>query len=420
MLCHSDALTQPIIDPRPELSYRTVNGKLRFIWESFPEREHYKLVLRNHSQLCQIAHRVEDMFNIIRDDVVYNDWPVSWLTGLPFCYISTGCTIVKSTLTDCPAEKVVSKTWDLIEKEKCTIASLQPSMIQMLSSHCEDIPEPHWKLKVLSTTGFVRQSVMDAIGPCTDAIVTCCSLIEAGVVSRLMLTDTTKTRYTEGCVGDLTDPVRTRFDTKGPGSAKPTKVQAAQPYKRCQASFLFMAIIYSCFIGLIASEPKNTETTEIFEGDLDSPGNLSVSNTVEALKEMLFQERKENKKLIKAYQDSLRQIKHGIFKETKQLQEVDVPEKTEPTAPPQTKNGNKNTITISLVVLNGILFLCCAICVGAAVVDTYFYTRTVLQFGELLLPAQRQKLAKTVYSTIFTGVFCGVVLGVTLSLLLNL
>ncbi|XP_059155059.1 putative acyl-CoA synthetase YngI [Physella acuta] len=224
MLCHSDALTQPIIDPRPELNYRTVNGKLRFIWESLPEREHYKLVLRNHSQLCQIAHRVEDMFNIIPDDVVYNDWPVSWLTGLPFCYISTGCTMVKSTLTDCPAEKVVRETWDLIEKEKCTIASLQPSMIQMLSSHCEDIPEPHWKLKVLSTTGFVRQSVMDAIGPCTDAIVTCYSLIEAGVVSRLMVTDTTKTRYTEGCVGDLTDPVRTRFDTEGPGSAKPTKI----------------------------------------------------------------------------------------------------------------------------------------------------------------------------------------------------
>ncbi|CAL1540317.1 unnamed protein product, partial [Lymnaea stagnalis] len=155
-------------------------------------QKHYKLVLRNHSQLCQIAHRVEDMFNITPDDVVYNDWPISWLPGLPFCYFTTGCAMVKSTLTDCPAEKVVRETWTLIDLERVTIASLQPSMIQMMSSHCEDLPEPHWTLKVLSTTGFVRQSVMDAIGPCTNCLITCYSLIEAGVVSRLWVTDENK------------------------------------------------------------------------------------------------------------------------------------------------------------------------------------------------------------------------------------
>ncbi|KAH9496827.1 hypothetical protein Btru_010390 [Bulinus truncatus] len=167
------------------------------------QQKHYKLVLRNHSQLCQIAHRVEDMFNITPDDVVYNDWPISWLPGLPFPYISTGCSMVKSTLTDCPAQKVVR---------------------EMLSSHCDDIPEPHWTLKVLSTTGFVRQSVMDAIGPCTTSLITCYSLIEAGVVSRLRVTHENKTRFSEGCVGDLSDPVRTRFDTEGNGSAKASKI----------------------------------------------------------------------------------------------------------------------------------------------------------------------------------------------------
>ncbi|KAK0052113.1 acyl-CoA synthetase YngI [Biomphalaria pfeifferi] len=187
-------------------------------------QKHYKLVLRNHSQLCQIAHRVEDMFNVTPEDVVYNDWPISWLAGLPFCYISTGCSMVKSTLTECPAQKVVRETWSLIEDEHVTIASLHPPMIQMLSSHCDDLPEPHWKLKVLSTTGFVRQSVMDAIGTCTTSIVTCYSLIEAGVVSRLRLTEENKTRFSEGCVGDLSDPVRTKFDTEGNGSAKATKV----------------------------------------------------------------------------------------------------------------------------------------------------------------------------------------------------
>ncbi|XP_059176862.1 uncharacterized protein LOC131956441 [Physella acuta] len=280
-----------------------------------PIEKHYKLVLRNHSQLCQIAHRVEDMFNIIRDDVVYNDWPVS-----------TGCTMVKSTLTDCPAEMVVRETWDLIEKEKCTIASLQPSMIQMLSYHCEDIHEPHWKLKVLSTTGFVRQSVMDVIGRCNDAIVTCYSLIEAGVVSRLMVTDTTKTRYTEGCVGDLTDPVRTRFDTKGPGSAKPTKVQAALPVKRYRASFLFMALIFSCFILSCEANTAGKMTTVkgVLKLDLplcrDNLGSLAnCSNTLEALKEMLIQERKLNNEFQKSMQDWMIQFKHDLLKEVKEL-----------------------------------------------------------------------------------------------------
>ncbi|CAG5132168.1 unnamed protein product, partial [Candidula unifasciata] len=140
-------------------------------------QKHYKLVLRNHNMLVQIGHRVEDMFSLQSQDIIYNDWPVSWIPGLPFGYISVGSTIVKSTLINCSPQKVVVHTWDLIVKEKCTVASLQPPMIQMLTSHCEDIPEPHWKLRLLTTTGYVSQSAMDAIGPVTEAIAVCYSLI---------------------------------------------------------------------------------------------------------------------------------------------------------------------------------------------------------------------------------------------------
>ncbi|BFZ16467.1 hypothetical protein BsWGS_19506 [Bradybaena similaris] len=188
------------------------------------QQKHYKLVLRNQYTLVQIGHRVEDMFGLHSQDIIYNDWPLSWISGLPFAYFTVGTTMVKSTLINCSAQKVVVHTWDLIVKEKCTVASLHPPMIQMLTSHCEDIPEPHWRLRLLTTTGFVSQSAMDAIGPVTESIAVCYSLIEAGIVSRLIVTAATATQYTEGCVGDMANTIRTKFDTSSKTAAKATKM----------------------------------------------------------------------------------------------------------------------------------------------------------------------------------------------------
>ncbi|XP_012943398.1 2-succinylbenzoate--CoA ligase [Aplysia californica] len=178
-------------------------------------QKHYKMVLRTHGEMCHISSRIDDMLHCTADDVIYCDFPLSWLPGLPYCHMSSGCTMVKSTLLDCPPRKVVAETWSLIETEKCTMAALQPPMIQMLSSHCEDMAEPHWTLRLLSTSGWVRQSVMDAIGPCTQSIVICYSRIETGLIARLPVNTQTASVYSEGCMGDLSNPVRTRLDQSG-------------------------------------------------------------------------------------------------------------------------------------------------------------------------------------------------------------
>lgn len=180
-----------------------------------PAQKYYAMVLRSHQEICAIAMRIEEMMGCSSDDIVYSDFPLSWLPGLPYNYISLGCTRVRSTLTDCPPRKIVAETWDLINTEKCTMAALQPPMIQMLSSYCEDIPEPHHRLKVLSTTETVRQAAMDAIGPVTEKLCICYSRIETGMISCLLVDEKSANSYSRGCVGALNTTVRTRLEKDG-------------------------------------------------------------------------------------------------------------------------------------------------------------------------------------------------------------
>merc|ERR1719495_2688435 len=105
------------------------------------------------------------------------------------------------------------------------MASLQPQMIQMMSSHCEDLVDSHWILRVLTTSGWVRQASMDAIGTITENMVICYSHIETGLISCLWVNKSTASKYQEGCVGDLTTAVRTKIETESSSSEfqQPTK-----------------------------------------------------------------------------------------------------------------------------------------------------------------------------------------------------
>ncbi|GFN85505.1 acetyl-CoA synthetase [Plakobranchus ocellatus] len=184
----------------------------------------YKLILRTHLATVQLSQRAQEMLKLNKDDVVFCDLPVSWMHGISLTYITNGHTMVKSTLHNCPAQRVVRDTWSVIEQEQCTMASLEPPMIVMLASHCEDLPEDHWIMRAITTSGHVKPSVMDAIGPVTESVIVCYSVIEAGLVSRLVVTEASKIRFAEGCVGELVDPLRTRLDIKGAGAVLPSKV----------------------------------------------------------------------------------------------------------------------------------------------------------------------------------------------------
>ncbi|GFS14883.1 acyl-CoA synthetase family member 2, mitochondrial [Elysia marginata] len=184
----------------------------------------YKMVLRTHIAVIQLAQRAQEMLQLTKDDVVYCDWPVSWTSGFTLCYITTGFTMVKTTLHNCPAQRVVRETWNVLEQEMCTAASLEPPMIVMLASHCEDLPKGHWLLRIITTSGHVKPPVMDAIGEVTTSVINCYSVIEAGLVSRLVVTKETKNRFSQGCVGELSDPHRTKLDIHGAGAVKPSKV----------------------------------------------------------------------------------------------------------------------------------------------------------------------------------------------------
>lgn len=184
----------------------------------------YKLVMRNHISAIHLALRAKEMLNLTKDDVVYCDKSVSRLGGFELTYSVTGFTMVKTTLHGCPAQRVVRETWNVLEQEMCTVASLEPPMIVMLASHCEDLPSDHWQLRSIITSGQVKPYVMDAIGSVCSNVINCYSVIEAGLVSRLIVTEETKTRFSQGCVGELSDPHRTRLDIHGIGAVKPSKI----------------------------------------------------------------------------------------------------------------------------------------------------------------------------------------------------
>ncbi|KAK3767212.1 hypothetical protein RRG08_018082 [Elysia crispata] len=184
----------------------------------------YKLVIRTQIATIHLAQRAQEMLLLNKYDIIYCDWPVSWVSGLTLTYITAGYTMVKTTLHNCPAQRVVRETWNVIEHEMCTVASLQPPMIVMLASHCEDLPDDRPILRIITTSGHVKPYVMDAIGSVCNSVINCYSVMEAGLVSRLVVTEETKNRFSHGCVGELTDPMRTRLDIHGAGSVKPSKI----------------------------------------------------------------------------------------------------------------------------------------------------------------------------------------------------
>ncbi|RUS89428.1 hypothetical protein EGW08_002801 [Elysia chlorotica] len=194
-----------------------------FIRRTFTEGM-YKMVLRSHVSTIYLSQRSQEMLHLNSDDIIYCDWPISWMDGLTLTYVTAGFTMVKSTLHNCPAQRVVRETWNVIEQEMCTAASLEPPMIVMLASHCEDLPEDHLILRLITTSGYVKPSVMDAIGSVCYSVINCYCVVEAGLVSRLVVTEETKIRFSYGCVGELTDPMRTKLDIMGARAVKPSKI----------------------------------------------------------------------------------------------------------------------------------------------------------------------------------------------------
>ena len=67
----------------------------------------YKMILRSHMTVIQLGQRAQEMLKLTKDDVIYCDFPVSWMSGLTMTYLTAGYTMVKSTLHNCPAQRVV-------------------------------------------------------------------------------------------------------------------------------------------------------------------------------------------------------------------------------------------------------------------------------------------------------------------------
>ena len=170
---------------------------------------YYRLVERDHISVIKIGRRLEGMLGCTSADVIYDDHPLSWIPGLPFHYITLGATFVRSSLGECPDRKVVVDTWKLIESEKITMAALTFSMLQMLTSQCDDLPQPHHMLRVLTTNGhgeLARSSMLDALGVITSSMVMCYSCIEAGLVARHVVDESNRDSYVEGLVGEHVSP----------------------------------------------------------------------------------------------------------------------------------------------------------------------------------------------------------------------
>ena len=173
-------------------------------WDDKDNR--YQLVMWDHMSVVKLGHRLEHMLGATPSDVLYDDRPLSWIPGLPFLYITLGCTTVRSTLMECPERRVIRHVWQLLDEEQVTMAALTVPVVQMMTSHCQDVPEPRHRLRVLTTDGHgqaCRSSILDAIGVITQSLVPCYCRMEAGLIARLVLDEGNKHTYIEGCVGEM-------------------------------------------------------------------------------------------------------------------------------------------------------------------------------------------------------------------------
>ena len=81
-------------------------------------------------------------------------------------------------------DDLVAFEWEVICRERCTVALLVPSQLLQIIDLCEQGKGSQWKLRVISSGGQpLRKKHMEAIGQIADSIHVCYGSTETGAVS---------------------------------------------------------------------------------------------------------------------------------------------------------------------------------------------------------------------------------------------
>jgi len=173
-----------------------------------PIENHYRLVRRTHGEVIHECVKQMEMLDWTSDDIFYHNHQLLSTPGLMFHYILKGCTSVLPSPANCSFWMNVPYTWSLLESEHVTMAGFSAPELQMLKSYCEDLQEPHFTLRLVTTDGAdvlrVGPPLMDAIGPVTRGIAVTYSRTEAGLVARHLVDCGNRSAYGRGCVGHVT------------------------------------------------------------------------------------------------------------------------------------------------------------------------------------------------------------------------
>nr|KAG5711846.1 hypothetical protein BaRGS_026287 [Batillaria attramentaria] len=165
------------------------------VWTTSGSTGFSKLVPRTHDGVLSFGHAFYTFMCLKPGDLYYNDRSLGWGGGFPGSFLTHGTTRVLQDLSKGLPDSHIAFTWDVLRRERVTVAFLVPSQLLQLTDHCEQTQQDDpWKLRVIGSAGQpLRRKHVDAIGKITDRVGIGYGTTEVGIISGKVRTWTTKT-----------------------------------------------------------------------------------------------------------------------------------------------------------------------------------------------------------------------------------
>nr|KAG5711841.1 hypothetical protein BaRGS_026282 [Batillaria attramentaria] len=161
------------------------------VWTTSGSTGFSKLVPRTHDGVLSFGHAFVTSMGLQPGHPFYNDRSLGWSGGFPGSFLSHGTTRVLPDLSRGLPDDSVAFTWDLICRERVTVAFFVPAQLLQIIDYCDKLQQADlWKLHIIGSGAQpCRKRHMEAIGKITDSVRVCYGSCEAGAISFKVVTD---------------------------------------------------------------------------------------------------------------------------------------------------------------------------------------------------------------------------------------
>nr|KAG5711843.1 hypothetical protein BaRGS_026284 [Batillaria attramentaria] len=161
------------------------------VWTTSGSTGFSKLVPRTHDGVLSFGHAFYTYMGLHPGDLYYNDRSLGWSGGFPGSFLTHGTTRVLPDLSKGVPDNAVAFTWDVLSRERITVAFLVPAQLLQIMDYCDELKQDDmWKLHIIGVGGQpIRRKHMEAIGKITERVDVGYGTTEAGIISFKVVTD---------------------------------------------------------------------------------------------------------------------------------------------------------------------------------------------------------------------------------------